>query len=63
MRGGGGIIGGGGRFDQIYRSYPTYSERQFWANSEDPDQTSHNAVSDQGLYCSPNSQQFYIHKF
>ena len=28
--------------------YPKYSDRQIWANSVDPDQTPHNAASDQG---------------
>ena len=31
------------------------------ANSADPDQMPQNKPSDQGLYCLPLSQQFYIH--
>ena len=34
-----------------YRIYPKYSDRQASANSVDPDQTPHNAASDQGLRC------------
>ena len=38
-----------------------YSDRQTLANSEDPDQTTQNAASDQGLHCLPLIQQFYTH--
>ena len=35
-----------------YRNVPKFSDRQVWANSADPDQTSpKGAVSDQGLHC------------
>ena len=49
--------------DRQYRggSYTTYSDRQAWANSIDPDQTPQNAASDQGLHCLPLTQQFYKH--
>ena len=34
-----------------------YSERQAWANSEDPDEMPQNAASHQGLHCLPLIQQ------
>ena len=36
-----------------------YSDRQAWANSENLDQTSQNAASDQSLHCLLLTQQFY----
>ena len=44
-----------------YCTYSTYSDRQAWANSVDPDQTPQNAASDQGLHCLSLTQQFYKH--
>ena len=49
------------RFDNSYRTYSSYSDRQTLANSIDPDQTPQNAASDQGLHCLPVIQQFYKH--
>ena len=37
----------------MYRNSPNYWDRQALANSVDPDQTSQNAASDQGLHCLP----------
>ena len=54
-----GRVGGG--FDLIILPYSTYSDRQTWTNSVDPDQTPQNAASDQGLHCLPLTQQFSIH--
>ena len=53
----GGMLG----FDLIKLTYSTYLERQACANNADPDQTLQNVASDQGLYCLPRIQQFYIH--
>ena len=54
--------GGGGKgvlgVDLIKLRYFTYSERQAWANSVDPDQAPQNAASDQGLHCLPLIKQF-----
>ena len=44
-----------------YRTESTYSDRQAWANSAEPDQTQPNAASDQGLHCLPLTQQFKTH--
>ena len=44
-----------------YRTYSMYLNRQVWAINVDPDQTSQNAASDQGLHCLPLIQQFYTH--
>ena len=41
-----------------YRIYRTYSDRQAWANSVDPDETPLKAASHQGLHCLPPIQQF-----
>ena len=51
----------GGLMWSYYRTYSTYSVRQAWANSVDPDQTPQNAASDQGLHCLPLIQHFYTH--
>ena len=55
------ISEGGGSIKSYYRSYSTYSDRQAWVNSVDPDQTPQNAASDQGLHFLPLTQQFYTH--
>ena len=34
-----------------YHIYYMYSDKQAWANSEEPDQTRHIAASDLGLHC------------
>ena len=44
-----------------YFIYPTYSDRQAWANSVDPDQTPQNAASDLGLHRLPLIQQCFRH--
>ena len=36
-----------------------YSDRQAWANSEEPDQMPQNVASDQSLHCLLLNQQFY----
>ena len=41
-----------------YRIYRQNSNRQAWANSEDPDETPQKAASHQGLLCLPLTQQF-----
>ena len=51
--------GGGGSIWFSYCSYCTYSKRQAWAISVDPDQTPQNAAFDQGLHCLLLTQQFY----
>ena len=45
----------------FYRILHTYSDRQAWANSVDPDQTPRSAASDQGLHCLSLIQHFYTH--
>ena len=45
-----------------YRTYSTYSDKQAWANSVDPNQTPQNAASYQGLHCLPLTQQFHTHE-
>ena len=37
--------------NHLYRNVPTFSDRQIWANSADPDQTAPEEQSDQGLHC------------
>ena len=51
--------GAGGSIWSNVRTYPTYLERQAWANCEDPDQTPENAASDLGPHCLPLILQFY----
>ena len=38
--------------------YPKYSEGQLWANSVDPDHTTQNTASDQGLHYLPFISKF-----
>ena len=45
------------RLSWKYCNNPKFSDRQVCANSEDPDQTSPEEQSDQGLYCLP----FHLH--
>ena len=52
----------GGGFDLNILPYFTYSDRQAWANSVDPDQTPQNAASDQGLHCLPLTRQLDLLK-
>ena len=35
-----------------------YSDKQVWANNAEPDETSQNKASHQGLHCFPFIQQF-----
>ena len=38
--------------------YPKYEDSQAWADSVDPEQTSQNVVSDQGIHCLSLIKQF-----
>ena len=42
-----------------YHNNPKYWERQALAISVDPDKTSQNAASDEGLHCLPLIQQYF----
>ena len=52
------IYGLGTMTTTTYSIYSMYLDRQAWANSVDPDEMSHSAVSHQGIHCLPIIQQF-----
>ena len=53
------MISEGGSILSNYRTLRIRTDRP--EQTVDPDQTSQNAASDQGLYCLPLTQQFYTH--
>ena len=44
-----------------YNNKLKYWDRHAFANSIDPDQTQHNAVSNQGLHCLPYIKHYFRH--
>ena len=44
-----------------YHTYPKYSDRQEYVNSEDPDQTLQNAASNKSLHCFPLMQLSFVY--